>query len=435
MSAVDIWAEAFTSRGAGLPGARLPWLAARRKQAIDRFAAEGWPTSKQDNWRHTSLAPLAQQTFSNVDGAAVAGVQCPYTDADEGHWLVFVDGSYVPGLSRIGGLPAGVVVAPLSQMLAESPESLEALYGTETDGASTAALNLAFASDGAYVGLSRGVVVEQPIHLVFMTASKAAASFTRNLVQAGAGTHASIMEHYVGQGAGASFTNTVTRMKLDADAHVTHLKLQREDVEAFHLGVIDVQQGKSSVFNSHSMSFGARLARHDIATAFGGEHGETLLNGLYYVDGKRHVDHHTLISHDQPFCTSHEYYRGVLDDTARGVFRGRILVAPGADKTDAVQRSDSLLLSRLAKADARPELEIYADDVKCAHGATVGQIDADSLFYLRSRGLDEALARHVLTYAFAAEAITRIESDPLRQRVVGAIRALAPANAQLGDFA
>ncbi|TKR53483.1 Fe-S cluster assembly protein SufD [Allopusillimonas ginsengisoli] len=435
MSSVETWAQTFATRGANLPGAQLPWLAARRKQAIERFAAEGWPTSKNDEWRHTSLATLAQQAFLDADGAATAGVQRPYSDDDKDHWLVFVDGKYMPALSRVGDLPAGVTIEPLSRAFTDTPESLEALYGSDTDGASTVALNLALASDGAYVSLASGTIVEQPIHLVFMTASKGSASFTRNLVQAGAGAQATIMEHFVGQGAGASFTNTVTRMNLDADAHVTHLKLQREDAEAFHLGVIDVQQGKSSVFNSHSMSFGARLARHDIATAFGGDHCQTLLNGLYYVDGKRHVDHHTLISHDKPFGTSHEYYRGVLGDTARGVFRGRIFVAPGADKTDAVQRSDSLLLSRLAKADARPELEIYADDVKCAHGATVGQIDADSLFYLRSRGLDEELARHVLTYAFAAEAIARIESDLLRQRVIGAIQALAPENAALGDFA
>jgi Fe-S cluster assembly protein SufD len=200
------------------------------------------------------------------------------------------------------------------------------------------------------------------------------------------------------------------------------------------LAAIDVQQESGSVYNSHSMSFGARLARNDISTSLNGQRCETLLNGLYYVDGRRHVDHHTLINHAQPFCNSHEYYRGILADTARGVFSGRILVAPGADKTDAIQRSDSLLLSRMAKADARPELEIYADDVKCAHGATVGQIDEDSLFYLRSRGLDDELARNVLTYGFAATALQRIQLDSLRKRATVAIRSLLPGGSALGEL-
>jgi len=182
------------------------------------------------------------------------------------------------------------------------------------------------------------------------------------------------------------------------------------------------------------MSFGARLARHDISTSFAGDHCETLLNGLYYVDGRRHVDHHTLIVHAKPHGVSREFYRGILGDTARGVFGGRILVAPGADKTDAVQRSDSLLLSKLAQADTRPELEIYADDVKCAHGATVGQLDEDRMFYLRSRGLDEVHARNVLTYAFAAQSVDRIEPEALRGKVIAAIRALVPGGAALGEF-
>jgi Fe-S cluster assembly protein SufD len=220
---------------------------------------------------------------------------------------------------------------------------------------------------------------------------------------------------------------------LAPDARITHIKLQQETEQAFHLGILDVEQAKGSVFNSHSMSFGARLARHDIVTTFTGQRCETLLNGLYYVDGRRHVDHHTLIGHAQPHGVSREYYRGILADTARGVFGGRILVSPGADGTDAVQRSDSLLLSRLAKADARPELEIYADDVKCAHGATVGQISEESMFYLRTRGMNEADARNLLTYAFAAQALERIEIASVRERVADAIRMLLPGEALVGE--
>jgi Fe-S cluster assembly protein SufD len=375
------------------------------------------------------LQTLQQQAFA---APAEAKAVAPYGQADAGLWMVFVDGHFAPQLSRLGTLPQGVQLRSLHQALAESPDALQQAFGAETDGASPAALNLALAADGAVLQLERGAVLEDMLHLVFIAATAGAASFPRNLVVAGPGARATVVEHYIGQGGEANLTNTVTRLRLDQDANVTHLKLQNEDLQAFHLGSVDAVQARGSVFNSHSMSFGARLARHDISTDFTGEHCESLLNGLYYVNGKRHVDHHTFIRHSQPFCTSREYYRGVLDDTARGVFGGRIFVAPGADKTDAVQRSDSLLLSRLARADARPELEIYADDVKCAHGATVGQLDETSLFYLRSRGLDEAHARHVLTYAFAAAAISRIESDALRNQVIGAIRALAPA--ELGDL-
>ncbi|RTZ39328.1 Fe-S cluster assembly protein SufD [Candidimonas sp. SYP-B2681] len=435
MSTAQTWVADFAAREPGLAGADVPWLAAMRRRAIDRFAAEGWPTPKIESWRHTSLATLEQQAFlpaNEVDAAALAQ---EVRKGEPGHWLVFVDGKYKPELSDIGVLPAGAQIGTLLQALVDSPDEVQDGFGTESLGSSTAALNLALASDGAVIRLARGVVLEQPVHLLFITASAQAASFSRNLISADTGSQATIVEHYVGQGSSATLTNTVTRAKLAADARITHVKLQQESEQAFHLGALDVEQGKSSVFNSHSMSFGARLARHEIATTFNGQRCETLLNGLYYVDGRRHVDHHTVIGHAQPHGVSREYYRGILTDMARGVFGGRILVSPGADGTDAVQRSDSLLLSRMAKADARPELEIYADDVKCAHGATVGQIDENSLFYLRARGLDEVHARNILTYAFAAQALERIELPSLRQRVAHAIRALLPGGTSLGELA
>ncbi|MFW7342702.1 Fe-S cluster assembly protein SufD [Pollutimonas sp. H1-120] len=434
MSTVQTWVTGFTAHARSSAGARLPWLSSMRQRAIERFAAEGWPTTRQEAWRHTSLAVLEQQSFLEAGKPSAAQLAGQLRGEEAGHWLVFVDGRHVPELSDVGPLPQGARVQSLSEALEQVPEQVEAVFGNELEGSSTAALNTALAADGAFISLARGVALDRPVHLLFIAASQQAASFPRNLIVAEAAAQAVVVEHYVGQGSGASLTNTVTRAKLAADAHVTHLKLQQEDPQAFHLGAVSVEQAKGSIYNSHSMSFGARLARHDIATRFAGDHCETLLNGLYYVDGRRHVDHHTLIDHAQPHGVSREFYRGILDDTARGVFGGRILVAPGADKTDAVQRSDSLLLSRMAKADARPELEIYADDVKCAHGATVGQIDEDSMFYLRSRGLDEAHARNVLTYAFAAQAVGRIEPEALRSKVASAIRSLVPGGAALGEF-
>ncbi|NYT61155.1 Fe-S cluster assembly protein SufD [Alcaligenaceae bacterium] len=435
MSTAQTWVAEFSAREQGLAGANVPWLAAMRKRAIERFADEGWPTTKQESWRHTSLAMLEQQSFLPAADASAAALAQEVRQGEPGHWLVFTDGKFNADLSDIGALPAGAKVRALSQALVDSPDQVEDGFGTELQGSSIAALNLALVSDGAFVSLERGVVLDLPVHLVFIAVSDQAASFPRNLIHAESGAQAKIIEHYVGQGSSITLTNTVTRANLAPDAHVTHVKLQQETDQAFHFGVLDVKQGKGSVFNSHSMSFGARLARHDITTAFTGQNCETLLNGLYYVDGRRHVDHHTVIGHEQPKGVSREYYRGILADTARGVFGGRILVSPGADGTDAIQRSDSLLLSRMAKADSRPELEIYADDVKCAHGATVGQLDETALFYLRTRGMDEAHARNIMTYAFAAQALERIDIPSVRERVTQAIRGLLPGGVGMGELA
>ncbi|MHB1375355.1 MAG: Fe-S cluster assembly protein SufD, partial [Thauera sp.] len=291
----------------------------------------------------------------------------------------------------------------------------------------------ALAADGAWIRLGRGVAVESPIHLVFIGAT-VADQHLRNLVVAEAGAQATIVEHYPAGAAGSTLTTAVTRVLAAQDSHVTHLKLQQEAPEAIHLATIEAEQARGAVFASHSLSFGARLARNDIRTRLAGEGAEVLLNGLYHADGRRHVDHHTRIDHARPQGTSREFYRGLLDGSARGVFTGRILVAQDAQRTDAMQRCDNLLLSRLAEADARPELEIYADDVKCAHGATVGQLDEDALFYLRSRGVDALHARQLLTYAFAAEVLERITHAPLRALGRAALLERLPDGARLEEL-
>ncbi|MFP5412225.1 MAG: Fe-S cluster assembly protein SufD [Gammaproteobacteria bacterium] len=456
MSAAETWLASFRAQAAGLPGAGLPWLDRVRSQAIERFAAEGWPSGRLEAWRHTSLLFLNNESFApapagGVDDAAIrkavaalraagSGAAGPGSDAgasaDGGHWLVFVDGRHAPALSQVGSLPAGARIEPLSAALARKADSLESLFGDASQGGSPAALNAALATDGAYVELAAGVALEAPVHLVFVAGPAGSSAQVRNLVRAGANAQATIVEHYIASSAdAATLTNAVTRVEADADARITHVKLQQESERAIHLASIDASQARGARFESHSMSFGARLARHDIVTRFGGEGCETLLNGLYHVDGKRHVDHHTRIDHLSPRGTSHEYYRGILDGEARGVFSGRIVVAPGAVRTDAMQRADNLLLSPRAEADARPELEIYADDVKCSHGATVGQIDEASLFYLRTRGIDEAHARNLLTWAFAAEVLARIELAPLRERATQAIRSRLPGGELLETMA
>lgn len=430
------WVTDFAAQAAQRPGAALPWLSALRQRALDRFAQEGWPTTRIEAWHHTSLALLEQQNFAPAAQSEAADLVNTVRQQEDGHFLAFVDGRYDAALSTVGALPAGARLGALSACIEQDADWVQSQYGDETLGAATAALNLALASDGAVLSVPAGTQLDQPVHLVFVSTQGGTASFTRNLVVLESGASATVVEHYVGRHAEqASLSNAVTRLNVARDANLTHLKLQQEAPQDFHLASIDVQQGQGSVFNSHSLSFGARLARNDIATVFNGQRCETLFNGLYFVDGRRHVDHNTVINHAQPNCQSREYYRGILADTARGVFCGRVLVGKGADGTDAVQRSDSLLLSKLARADSRPELEIYADDVKCAHGATVGQLDADSLFYLRSRGMTHEDARNMLIYAFAAQSLERIASDGLRRRATAGISALLPGGLALGELA
>lgn len=438
MNAAQPWTEAFRERLPTLVGARLPWLADTRQRAFDRFLAEGWPSTRIDAWRHTSLISLEHERFG-VPGPDAAqrlrrqleALVGTLREGDPGYWMVFVDGAHDPALSGPAKLPAGAELASLAQLLESAPERVEAHFGVPEDGHSPVALNTALTTDGAFVHLKRGVVVEQPIHLVFVAAASRVANHVRNLVVAEAGAQATIVEHHVKVHDDPSLSNIVTRIDCADDARITHLKLQQESEQAVHLAHIEAQQARGSMFASHSLSFGARLARNDIVARFNGPGCEALLNGLYHVDGKRHVDHHTCLDHAQPNGTSHEYYRGILDGSSRGVFSGRILVAPGAMRTDAVQRTDSLLLSRQAEADARPELEIYADDVKCAHGATIGRIDEAALFYLRTRGIDEERARNLLTWAFAAESLSRIGLASLQRRARTALLSRLPGGGTL----
>lgn len=435
MSTIDTWVGRHHERAASLPGAALPWLLRRRADAIARFAELGWPTTRLEPWRHTSLSFLEQHELQAPESAphpaaTLAAVRSEFDDG--GHWLVFVDGRFERTLSVLGGLPAGVVCAPLSEALSKHAEALEAAFGTADEAASPYALNLALCTDGAFVRLARGTALGVPLHLVFIGATGAADTHLRNLIVAEANTEASIIEHHLG--GGSTLNTTVTLVHTAQDARITHHKLQQQDAAAIHLAQIKAEQARGSYFASHSLSFGARLARNDIHTRFDGEGCETLLNGLYHVDGRRHVDHHTLIEHASPLGSSREYYRGLVDDNARGVFAGRIIVAQDAQRTDAVQRCDNLLLSRMAEADARPELEIYADDVKCAHGATVGQMDEDALFYLRTRGIDEIRARQLLTYAFAAEVLDRIALTSLRSSARATLLARLPGGALLEEL-
>lgn len=417
-AAVERYVRDFQAVRAHLPGAALPWLQTLREEALDRFVVQGFPTVRDEAWKYTRVGFAEKQAWQPNAGApspAHPEVR-PWRLDETAHRLVFVDGRYVAALSQVGHLSGKAVVMSLAEALAQCPQIVEPhLAGAPGEGA-FAQLNAAFATDGAFIHLSDGIALEEPVHLLFFGSAAGTVSHIRNIVVAGKVSSATIVEHYVGAGEGY-FSNAYTQLVIADNAHVEHYKVQQESADAFHVASIVARQATDSRFDSHSISLGGDLARTDIATRFDGSGCRTTLNGLYVTAGRQHVDHHTLIDHAQPHGTSREFYRGILDDASRAVFNGRIVVHKDAQKTDAAQSNHNLLLSRDAEVDTRPQLEIYADDVKCSHGATVGQLDENMLFYLRARGIDEEHAQDLLTYAFASEVLARVRIGSLRQRI------------------
>ena len=426
MTTLPTWVNPFVEQSSHQAGANASWLVDLRQQALARFAAEGWPTTRIEAWHHTSLAAMEKNSYELATGTDASALFASCKNEEDGYWMAFVNGKYQAELSNVDVLENGLNVESVAAMVAANDDRLKEVYGNVDAGFSPEALNLALAEDGAFIRVKHNQQIAKPIHLVFITTDTNAATFTRNFIALEANAHATVVEHYLSADGYTGLTNTVSRVWTDKEAHLTHLTLQNQSEQSVHLSAIDAEQEQASHYESHSMSFGAKLARTGIKTSFKGEYCHALLNGLYYVNDRRHVDHSTQIHHEQPNCTSHEYYRGIMADRGRGVFSGRIVVAKGADGTDAIQRSDSLLLSKMARTDTRPELEIYADDVKCAHGATVGQIDEEAMFYLRSRGLSKKDAFDVLIYAFATEVLERISSESLRQRAALGIQSLLP---------
>jgi Fe-S cluster assembly protein SufD len=403
------------------------WLSLLRRDAFERFLERGFPSTGEEAWRFTSVAPLAETSFSLAQGLPVpAGSSVSdarYTGDWAPHELVFVNGLYVEELSSKAKLPEGVVVASLSQALDTHSDELEAVLSLPRaeDGTVFSDLNLAFLDDGAFVFVPENIQVEVPIHLVFLTAvATPAVSHPRTVVLVERGGRVSIVESYVGSPGSVYLTNTASDVLAAGGASVERYKLQRESKSAFHVGSHRFLQARGTTIQDYSLSLGARLARNDIHSLLDGEGADLTLNGLYVVGGNQHVDHHTVIDHKEPHCTSRELYKGVLDDTSSGVFNGRIIVRGGAQKTSAQQTNKNLLLSEDALVNSNPQLEIHADDVKCAHGATIGQLDKESLFYLRSRGIGLEDARNMLTRAFMADMSERIRIAAIRD----AMRAL-----------
>jgi Fe-S cluster assembly protein SufD len=411
------------------------WVQALRQAALSRFLALGFPGTDLEEWRFTNVAPIARFPWElalasggrpDEESREVGRFSFEESWAGQAHpaWLdspihriVFIDGQYAPEFSSQQPLPRGVALESLRAILEKQPQRLEprlARYVNYQE-APFAALNTAFFTDGAVVYLEKGVVLDEPIHLLFLASgARPTVAHPRNLVVAAANSQARIVESYAGPEGRSYFTNAVTELVAAENAVVEHYQLERESEAAYHVAYLQIEQGPSSNVTSFSISLGGALVRNDINVVLDGEGACSTLNGLYVGTGAQHIDNHTRIDHVQPHGTSREYYKGILDQSAQGVFNGRIIVRPGAQKTDARQTNKNLLLSEKALANSNPQLEIFADDVKCTHGATIGHLDADAIFYLRSRGLSLEAARSLLTYAFLNDIQTRIRIDPIR---------------------
>ncbi|MEE8310774.1 MAG: Fe-S cluster assembly protein SufD [Candidatus Binatia bacterium] len=413
---------------------QLAWLGKLRENAAARFAELGFPGARDEDWKYTSAGPVLRHVYRSAldstpvfDRDAVVATINALDPAPASAVAVFVDGVLTSEFSRGLTLDGNVVVGGLREHLERAPQALEGRLGRTFDGSvhGFAALNSAHLSDGAVVRISRGTAGEAPIHLVFFSTAggeqQAIAAHPRNLIVLEAGSSACVVEHYAGE-PGVHLTNAATESVLERDASLSHLKLQREAEEAFHVHRIQVHQDVASSYVSHSIALGAQLSRTEIHVTLAGEEAQCALQGLYAVGGTAHVDHHTTIDHAVARTHSRELYKGILDGQSRGVFTGKVRVRRDAQQISAEQTNKSLLLADGAVAETRPQLEIYADDVKCSHGAAIGRLDEEALFYLRQRGIGEAEARSLMTYAFGNEVVETIEIGALAATLEAIVR-------------
>ncbi len=410
-----------------------------RRAAMERFAALGFPTTRLEDWKFTSVAPIASTAFRRAtpDGAAIAERDLAgETFAAEG-WprLVFVNGHYARRLSS--GARAQARIESLAEVLARDPRLVEARLaggpGIETH--AFTALNAAHMQDGAFIHVPRAAVLEQPIHLLFVTLPGAdpIECHPRNVIVLEEGSQATIIETWLGLGEGTYFTNAVTQVAVGDNAVLDHYKVGREGPGGLHVGTTYLRSGRDTTIASYTATLGGRLVRNDITAVLDGPGGHCTLNGLYVGGGRQHIDNHLRVEHARPHCDSREFFKGILDGHAHGVFSGRIVVHKDAQKTDAKQTNMNLLLSADALVDTKPQLEIFADDVKCTHGATIGQVDDDAVFYLAARGIDLAAARAMLIFAFAGESLDRVKPLPLQRRLRSEVLGRLPQGERLRE--
>ena len=419
--------EPFKQQRSAIDSASLQSL---RQRAAQRFQELGLPNRRLEAWKYTDVSLLARSSFERAVPSSVSPAAIQPFVYDGCHQLVFVNGYWAPELSRVETLPAGCILGSLAEALQEHPDLVEPYLGKGAsfeDHAFTA-LNTAFLEDGAFLYLLPGTVIEKPIHLLFISTAKdqATVSYPRNLLVAKAHSQATIIESYIGL-EGSYFTCPVTEIVADENAVIDHYKIQREQLKAFHLATMQVQLGRNSNFSSLSIALGGALARTDLHANLDAEGIDCTLNGLYLVKDDQRVDHHIHVDHRKPHGTSHQLFKGLLDGTSQAVFSGKVYVHPKAQKTDAQQSNRNLLLSDDALVHTNPQLEIFADDVKCSHGATVGQLDKEAIFYLRSRGLDEVAARRLLTYGFASDVLEQIKISVVRDHLEQLLSTWLPA--------
>ncbi|MBM4168177.1 MAG: Fe-S cluster assembly protein SufD [Ignavibacteria bacterium] len=408
-----------------------------RDEAITRFAEMGFPTKTDEEWRFTNVSEIAAKRFE----IPTLGAGFPEREAKtekfvfedlKGPRLVFINGIFAKNLSRLTQSGSDVIVKQLSSALSEHPDLVSAHLGRYISSGVNgfAALSLAFMRDGLFLSVPDGVVLEDAIQVLFVSteAESEIATYPRNLMIVGSNCRVSIVESYVCIADDSYFTNAVTEIVVGENSVVEHDKFQNESVNAFHIAATHIHQAAHSNYVSNSIAVGGRLVRNDITAVLDAERSECTLNGLSVATGNQLIDNHTTIDHAKANCQSHELYKAVLDGNARGVFNGKIFVRKDAQKTDAKQTNQTLLLSDDATIDTKPQLEIFADDVKCTHGATVGQLDSDQLFYLRTRGIPESKARDILTFAFASDVVSRVKLDALRDQLEAFVHAKLDAS-------
>jgi Fe-S cluster assembly protein SufD len=427
----SVYADAFREFTEGRRGAEPAWLARARAEAFERFEEKGFPTTDEEDWKYTNVAPITRRAFrpaSGGDGAALdAAAVEPFVYAEARRSrLVFVNGHFRPDLSSLEAIPAGVVVASLADALAgEHAGVVREYFGrlSAQGGDAFAALNTAFAGGGAFLHVPAGARVEAPVQLLFLGAPSEVetAAFPRVLVVAGRDSRLDLIESYASAEEAVYFTNAVVEVTVGAGAGVTHYKVQDESAAAFHVASTRAELARNATYDLTTATLGARLSRHNVEVKLDSEGAECRVDGLYIVGTGQHADTHSLIDHQKPRCTSRQNYKGILDGRSRAVFNGRVFVHAGAHGTDAEQSNKNLLLSGEARVDTKPQLEIFNDDVKCSHGATVGQLEEEELFYLLSRGLHADLARNLLTYGFAEEIVEKFKFASIRAQLDDAI--------------
>ena len=397
-----------------------------RKQAFSDFQKLGFPDKRQEEWRFTDISPVINKQFISLQGETETKITnndiAPYLFKDaENYQIVFVDGRFSPELSHLDGLK-NIQLESLYTASKDKNNLVEQELAKHAsfDKNSFSALNTAFLLDGTFLYVPPNTIVEKTVHILYISQmhSREIVSHPRNLFVIGENSQVNIVESYIGLGQNLYFTNPVSEIILKDNAVVDHYKIQQETTSAYHIAIQAVHQQRNSHFSSHSFSFGGSIVRNEITAVLDGEGSESILNGLYLANEDQITDTHTVIDHAAPHCNSHELYKGILDDTARAVFSGKIHVRKPAQKTDAIQSNQNLLLSDQAVVDTKPQLEIFADDVRCTHGGTVGQLDKNGLDYLRSRGIEKDQAKNMMIHAFAEEIVQKIKSQPVQNYVI-----------------